>query len=197
MNVTSSFVSISLPVPWYRAARRSARTRCAAQTWAARPHACGGMSGGGLARVDPTTQRSLFGADHQTRPHLALPVPHDGSLALRAAEIATAILCSGPAILLEERRGLGLSPPNRSRTRPHPVPSDTAWPASDLGPVLHVCHHHLLNAYVFQDENRITRVHRVPLGPVIRRLLRRNQHPPQRRPRHEPAPTPSPWLGDD
>jgi hypothetical protein len=80
-----------------------------------------------------------FGAKHQTWPHSVVRVPHDGSLAVRAAEMGDAIRCSWSETFPEERRRPNRSHPTRCRTRSHPVPPGAAWPVWDSGlPSVHV-----------------------------------------------------------
>jgi hypothetical protein len=100
---------------------------------------------GVLARFGPATPKP-FGAKHQTWPHSVVHVSHDGSLAVRAAEMGGTIRCSWSETFPEGRRRLNRSPPTRCRTHPHPVPSGAAWPVWDSGPILYVRQHRPVNA---------------------------------------------------
>jgi hypothetical protein len=98
----------------------------------------------------PTTPNP-FGAKHQTWPHSVVHIPHDGCLAVRAAEMGDALRRSWSETFPEERRRLNRSPPTRCRSRPHLVPSGAAWPAWDSGPLLHPCHPRPVNAYTLRS----------------------------------------------
>jgi hypothetical protein len=62
-----------------------------------------------------------IGREASDAPHLAVPVPPDGSLAVRPAERNAALRCSAAGGFAEQPRRLTRSPPTPSRARPHPA----------------------------------------------------------------------------